>query len=531
MFESLQHRKFLFSPVDSGAGRRISAKKQSLTPIEDVTPHIEELKKINRELRRARRAAFNLLEDAQQTELQLATDLANMRLLADLAAKLVSENQMENYFRNMLNAAIIITKADAGTIQILNNETQQLEMVASKGFEKSFINYFEAVDVAPVALNGIALRKKERAFIDFDVPPAQGSDGSLKMYVEKGFLSAQSTPLIGHSGNAIGMVTTHFKKHHRPNDRELYFIDLLVRQAADMVERKKAEEALRESEEQLRQFNVSLEQQVLERTKELRQSEHRVTELNKSLFGRNKELHSLNTELKAFTGIAANNYSETLRQLYIYLEMIVTNDARNLSNSGRANLRRAQGAIQKMKLATDDLISLSKLHEIGAKENKVDLNILIQTIVDDFMKDPDQQLIDIHCNDLPFIRGYPILLSQLFHHLIDNAIKFRKEGRDHRINITCKETVSGRDIDHEDAEKDAKYTVISVTDNGIGFRQAESEKIFDMFYRLHDKGKYKGAGTGLTLCKKIIEMHEGFITAEGTPGEGASFHCYFPVEE
>ena len=108
------------------------------------------------------------------------------------------------------------------------------------------------------------------------------------------------------------------------------------------------------------------------------QSEEKIMELNKSLFATNKELNSLNAELKTFTSIAASNYSETLRHLYINLEMIVTNDARNLSNSGRANLRRAQGAIQKMKLTTDDLLSFSKLHEIGIKENYVDLNIILE---------------------------------------------------------------------------------------------------------------------------------------------------------
>src|SRR5262249_4298951 len=149
--------------------------------------------------------------------------------------------------------------------------------------------------------------------------------------------------------------STHWTTHHRPNERELYFIDLLVRQAADMIERKNAEGALRKSEEQLRQFNASLEQQVAERTKELEESNVHVTDLNRSLFGMNKELNSLNSELKTFTTVAGNNYRETLRHLYINLEMIVTQDARNLSNSSRANLRRAQGAVQKMKLLTEDL--------------------------------------------------------------------------------------------------------------------------------------------------------------------------------
>ena len=260
-----------------------------------------------------------------------------------------------------------------------------------------------------------------------------------------------------------------------------------------------------------------------------RQAAKKITELNRSLWAINREMNSLNTELKTFTGIAANDYSETLRHLYINLEMIVTNDARNLSNSGRANLRRAQGAIQKMKLTTDDLISFSRLHEIGSKENNLDLTNIVAKVVDDFRNQPGHSLVEINCDHLPSITGYPLLLFQMFHHLIDNAIKFRKSDKGHIVNITCKESVNGQETDREMIDKNVKYHVISVSDNGIGFPPAESEAIFQMFYRLHEKNKYKGSGIGLALCKRVMEMHGGFILAESRPDEGASFHCYFPA--
>ena len=261
-----------------------------------------------------------------------------------------------------------------------------------------------------------------------------------------------------------------------------------------------------------------------------KETEQGLQESNRSLFAANKELKSLNAELKTFANIAASNYSETLRHLYINLEMIVTNDARNLSNSGRANLRRAQGAIQKMKLTTDDLLSFSRLHEVGIKENNVDLKAILEKIIEDFRKQPGHSLIVINCDHLPFVNGYPLLLSLLFHHLVDNAIKFRKKDNDHIVNVTCKESISGNDIAYEATDKNLKYHVISVEDNGIGFPQTESQKIFEMFSRLNEKGKYRGSGAGLALCKKIMEMHGGFITAEGIPDEGASFHCFFPFQ-
>jgi signal transduction histidine kinase len=528
MFESLQHRKFVFAPVDSGAGNKTSAKRQGIVSRLDLTADIEELKKVNGELREARRAAFNLLEDAQQTESRLANDLGNMRLLTRLAQELVSDERLETYYDSILNTVIALTKADAGTFQLLNKETQQLEMVASKGFEKNFINYFEFVGAKSNTSCGIALRTKERVLIDFDVPPGEDPDGSLRMHVEEGILSAQSTPLISHSGNTIGMVTTHFRKHYRPGEHELYFIDLVARMAADMIDRKKAEAALRESEERLRRLNASLEQKVLERTKELSEKDTRLTNLNESLFAMNREMHALNSELKTFTTVAGTNYRETLRHLYIHLETIVMQDARHLSNSSRANLRRAQGAVQKMKLLTEDLIEFSKLHEIGSKEENVDLNRIFQTALSDFTSKAIHAQMDISCEELPSISGSTPLLSLLFHHLLDNAIKFRKTDKDHKIKITCQELENDEHVNDEGIIENSTYWVIRIADNGIGFDQEESEKIFDMFYQSQEKGKYKGSGVGLAICKKIMEMHGGFLIAESKPGEGAAFSCYFP---
>ena len=70
------------------------------------------------------------------------------------------------------------------------------------------------------------------------------------------------------------------------------------------------------------------------------------------------------------------------------------------------------------------------------------------------------------------------------------------------------------------------YTIITVTDNGIGFET--TDKIFELFTQLPDEVKHKGSGMGLAICKKIMEMHGGYITAEAEPGKGASFHCFFP---
>jgi signal transduction histidine kinase len=118
------------------------------------------------------------------------------------------------------------------------------------------------------------------------------------------------------------------------------------------------------------------------------------------------------------------------------------------------------------------------------------------------------------------------LVSLLFHHLISNAIKFRKQEQHPAIDI--KHSVEkGSEIEHSAALRDITYDLISVIDDGIGFDPQAGEKIFTMFYRLHEKGKQKG-GIGLAICKKIMDLHGGFIASECTP-ECTTFKCYFPI--
>lgn len=256
-----------------------------------------------------------------------------------------------------------------------------------------------------------------------------------------------------------------------------------------------------------------------------KQAEEKIMQLNTALFTKNRRLEALSSELKTFTTIAANDYNETLKHLYNSMEFIINNDARNLSDAGKANIRRAQAAIQKMKLLTDDIISFSKIHS-DEQMVLVDLNELLVVVISGLDEKIKSENALIRSDTLPSVTGYPALLSLLFHHLVNNAIKFRKKELDPVVDI--KHSVKkGSEIEHSAALVEVSYHLISIIDNGIGFDPQEGEKIFTMFYRLHEKGKQKG-GIGLSICKKIMDLHGGFIASECTP-ECTTFKCYFPI--
>jgi PAS domain S-box-containing protein len=187
----------------------------------------------------------------KRAENAVAADLKANTLLRDLSGRLVQEGNIQRLYEEILGAAIDLMQADGGMVQVLDDETGELRVLASQGFDQDMKNRFDRVKASAATSYGLALAQNERVLVDFDVPEHDDPDGTMRIYVEAGYRSAQSTPLVARTGKTIGMVTTHWRKRYRPKDRELRFLDLLVRQAADLIEQRQAEEALRQSRRDL----------------------------------------------------------------------------------------------------------------------------------------------------------------------------------------------------------------------------------------------------------------------------------------
>jgi len=290
----------------------------------------------------------------------------------------------------------------------------------------------------------------------------------------------------------------------------------IVEFAVDISDRKRVEAALRESE---LQYRTQLEIEVHERTTE-------ITALNRMLVSNNRELESLHSELTTFNHVVSNDYKATIQALYLYLENIMKAEAVKLSDSGKSNVRKAQGAIQKLNLLTDDIVAFSKLHHLELDFSKVGL----QAVFDGALQDLEGKITETGARismdgKLPEIDGYPLLLSLLFHHLLDNAIKFMPPGKRPEIVIRCRKIKA----DNPSGALGPEYHEVIFEDNGIGFPQKEARNLFRIFYRLHEKRDYRGSGVGLAVCKKIMDIHQGSIKAVGNPGNGSAFSCCFPL--
>jgi PAS domain S-box-containing protein len=193
-----------------------------------------------------------LAEDAEtRTKEELAAELSAMTRLHELSTRLLAESELQPMLEEVLDASIALLSADFGNIQLYDENTGRLRIAAHRGFTQEFLDYFAGVPEGTAAC-GEALHRKDRVIVE-DVLTEPMFEPHLGVVAAAGYRAVQSTPLLGRRGEVLGMISTHFRKPHRPSERDLRFMDLYAGQAVELIERKRAEEALRRSETQLAQ--------------------------------------------------------------------------------------------------------------------------------------------------------------------------------------------------------------------------------------------------------------------------------------
>jgi len=271
-------------------------------------------------------------------------------------------------------------------------------------------------------------------------------------------------------------------------------------------------------------ISVLLEQQVQERTLELEK-------LNKTLLDKAEELRRSNEDLQQFAHVASHDLKEPLRKIKTYGSRLVEEYGDMLPAKAKSYLDKMESAATRMNSMIDGVLGYSMLGATEQVIEIIDLNDLLDNIQNDLEILVEQKQAIIDYENLPAIEGSSILLYQLFYNLINNSLKFSVPGIQPRICISCSDYNVAQVKENSPLKPGIQYQRISVSDNGIGFEQAYAQKIFKTFTRLNAKDKYEGTGLGLSLCKKIVERHNGTIEAEGKPNEGAEFTIVLPQQQ
>ncbi|OQP49930.1 PAS domain-containing sensor histidine kinase [Niastella populi] len=257
-------------------------------------------------------------------------------------------------------------------------------------------------------------------------------------------------------------------------------------------------------------------------------AEKKLQQLNEALEQQYRQLETASTEMATFTYITSNEIKEPLRHVYTAFELLVNSEGKNLSNGGKANIRRIQASLNRINLLLDDIWALSHINSFKQVRNSVDLNDVYREARNKLQKKISESDAIINAANLPVIAGYKEMLETLFINIIGNGLKFQPAGNQPRINIESH--LVNKDNLPAGIRSNKPMLRLTFSDNGIGFDQAQAHRIFIMFEKLHPKGEYPGSGTGLAIVKKIMEAHDGFVQATAQPGEGATIQCYFPVE-
>jgi PAS domain S-box-containing protein len=209
------------------------------------------LRTVQDELVTARQQAQDALHRSQQ---QLEAELADSKLLQGISAALIEEDNLKDLYEKIMDAAVEIMRSDFASMQMLYPERGQggeLRLLAFRGFDPQTAEFWKWVSADSTCSCGVALKTAQRVIVaDREECDFIGAD-HLNTFRQAGIRSVQSTPLVSRSGKIVGMISTHWSRPHHPSERDLSLMDILARQAADLVERKRNEEMLRHSKQHL----------------------------------------------------------------------------------------------------------------------------------------------------------------------------------------------------------------------------------------------------------------------------------------
>jgi signal transduction histidine kinase/DNA-binding response OmpR family regulator len=254
--------------------------------------------------------------------------------------------------------------------------------------------------------------------------------------------------------------------------------------------------------------------------------EIKVKERTKNLLQKNEELETSNHELQQFAWVVSHDLKEPLRKIQTF-NNIIKEKFVDPESEGAKYLDRTIHSSERMSVLINDLLDYSRL-SVCSLFQPTDLNEILNEVLSDFEYLITDKKAVIKRSELCIIDAVPSQMRQIFQNLISNALKFSPESVEPVISITC-DRVGEKRLDSEPTE-DGNYCRITVSDNGIGFDEVHMDKLFIIFQRLHTRSAYEGTGIGLAIAKKIMDKHNGIITAKSKENEGASFILVLPLK-
>ena len=448
-------------------GRRIDV-SLSVSPILNADRRLIGASKIARDITERKQAENAVRESEERLTAELQ---ATIRLHA-LSSRLLSADNLTPALEDVLENAIQTCGADFGTVQLLNAQSGVLEIVVQRGCQEDFLSQIRTMQMNAGTACALAMQRGERIMIE-DVEVDTGYEPLRQFAASAGYRAVQSMPLKTHDGAIVGILSIHFQRPHRISERDQRLLDLYARHAADLIERLRYEQALRDADRRKDEFLATL-------------------------------AHELRNPLAPL-----RNGLQVLR---------LAGADKEIADQAMAMMERQLGQMVHL---IDDLLDLSRISrgKIELRQERIQLSKAIQQAVE-----TSQPAIEQAGHDLTIeVASGPVYvdadvtrLAQVFSNLLNNAAKYTEQGG--RIRLSMR--------------RQGAEAVVSVQDNGMGIPANMLPKVFDIFTQV-DRNLERsqgGLGIGLSIVKRLVEMHGGSVEAKSDGhGRGSEFIVRLPV--
>ncbi|HXV80952.1 MAG TPA: PAS domain S-box protein [Candidatus Binatia bacterium] len=456
-----------------------------VSPIRDAMGNIVGASKIAHDITQRKQAEVALRE----SEERLAAELQAMKSLHYLTTKLLGARDIPTALNEVLDAAIAMNRADFGNVQVFNPASAALEIVAQRGFNQDFLNFFRTVSMDDQSACARAMKQGKQVSIE-DVENDSDYAPYREIAAKAGYRAVQSTPLLGRGGDLIGILSTHFRHPRQLTDRDQRMLYLYARQAADLIERLRSEEELRQSEERLRHQAQELEQQLI-------------------MSGRLVSLGEV-------TASMAHEFNNPLGIIMGFVEDMLS--GMDPSDPNYRALQIIDEESKRCRQIVRDLMEYARPRNTEFCSTSITdaIEKTLQLVANRLYKQNVAVEKKLKSN-LPRIQADPQQLEQVLVNLYLNAIDAMPQGGQLIVEA---EIVQSDDT--------APRAVIAVTDTGFGIVETDLPKIFQPFFTAK---KRRGMGLGLPICRRIINNHGGRIAVESNPGSGSTFKIHLPFEQ
>lgn len=474
----------------------------SLCPVMDRNGHVAWVAAFSRDITAQKRAR----EALRESEVQLQTELDYTRLLQRISSMLIKGDNCQEIYEEIVDAAVLIMRSDFASMQMLYPERGnggELRLLSFRGFDPEAVRFWEWVRTDSFCSCGAALRSRKRVVVT-DVDTCDFMEGTPDKvnYLKAGIRAVQTTPLISRSGELVGMISTHWGTTHHPTERDLRLFDILARQAADFLERKKAEE-------QLRKAHDDLERRVEERTAQLEQV---IMELQKkdALLLQQNRLAAMGEMLNHI----AHQWRQPLNVLGLHLQQIPffcegpEQGKKLIENSVEEGMK----LIHHMSRTIDDFRNFFRPNKERIRFSVSEAIEQTVSLLGDSFKYSNINL-EVRIRDDLHLDGYPNEFCQSLLNILQNA----------RDALMQKEVTGGSIQIAAGISDDRNF--ISIRDNGGGIPEQYMGRIFEPYFST--KGG-QGTGIGLYMTKAIIEGSMGGEVVACNHADGAEFFLTFP---